>query len=242
MLRLVFELANSNRESAFGLIAPSERISWLRSEAVRRIQKDFPGCDWNNNLGKAARIRLISLSWREMGEWIRKALNEETNERTKLYMEEVITVVDEIDPRFESKPECIAVDGLSSALRDLCRLVVSLRARLYEEGLDVGKVTSGDQQGLYYGFGFSPQPGDQLWFGLWIGPWAKEKVSPLWLQTKPESQKATIERLRSKPGAAFFNNSFWIVPLMIEGQTWDEVREKVTSKLFDLIGLSKEKR
>jgi hypothetical protein len=173
-----------------------------------------------------------------MGDWVRTAAKEEDDARAKMHMEEIFVVTDDIDPRFESKPDCLAVDGLGAAFRDLCRIVVNVRTRLESDGVDVGRVSSGDDKGLYYGFYLKPLSSSvQVWFGVWIGPWASERVGPLWLISH---DREAVRWLRSRVRGAVDYGGSCVVPVRLEGSTWDEVRERAVARLNGIISAVQE--
>jgi hypothetical protein len=238
--RYIRELQKGSGDSVFGLIAPSSRLTGLREDAVRRLRKDFTSISWDGGIGKADQTRIVSFSWRDIGDWLRKAVVEEDDHRTKLHMEELISVTDEIDPRFESKPERLSVDGLGAALRDLCRVVVNIRSRLESDDIEVNRISSGDEAGWYYGFCLSPASETiKVWFGVWIGPWASERVGPLWLSAD-EREAARWLRVRVR-GAIDYSDSC-VAPVVLEGGTWEEVQAKVTERLLGIINAPQEPR
>lgn len=155
-------------------------------------------------------------------------------------MEEVVVVTDEIDPRFESKPDRLAVDGLGAALRDLCRIVGNVRAKMESDGVEVGRISSGDDKGWYYGFYLKPVSSSvQVWFGVWVGPWASERVGPLWLTA---DEREAVRWLRSRVRGVVDYSESCVVPVRLEGNTWDEVRERAVARLNGIINASRDEQ
>lgn len=232
------DLVGKGGDAVFGLVAPSTRLAALRDDAVRRLRKDFPATSWNDDSGEAGKVRLVCFSWRDVGDWLRETSGEEDDPRTKTHMEEVIVVTDQIDPRFKSKPERLAVDGLGAALWDLCRIVANVRDKLESDGVEVRGISSGDDKGWYYGFYLKPPASpDQVWFGIWIGPWASKGEGPLWLTAY---KRKAVCWLRSRVRDTMDYGESCIIPVRLEGNTWDEVRERVVVRLNSIINENQE--
>lgn len=218
-------------DGAFVLIAPSFRVEELFKKA---FSDHSDACDSKNGS-----VWIRRFSWRQVGDWIKDSVPNEINPRTKMHMEEVIEMINTIDPQFKSQsPDREAIKKSAETLFDLCLLLKSIHADLQHDGIE-GKIqpvqsSSSEKYGWWYGFYYSTAENLKFFFGIWSDAWIKTPEKPFSLSPSTSQMKDECEWIKNLKGSETVRDIPFF-PVALSGETWADVQKNVIKDLKELL-------